>query len=353
MAVYTEVAFDEAQALIQSMGLGQLTALRACSGGIENTNYFITAVQGGKPHDFVLTLFERLNAEQLPFYLRLVRHLANAGLPVPDPAADRQGHMLQSFKNKPTAVVEMLAGQSELSPSARHCAMLGAVQARMHLAAQDFELRQPHLRGLEWWNQTAPQLMPFLDASQARLLHSELAYQNHVAQSSAYAALPKGPVHADLFRDNVMFAGSGKDLKLTGVFDFYFAGVDSWLFDLAVALNDWCVDLSSGAHDEERAHSLLASYATQRPLIAQERRLFNAMLRAAALRFWISRLWDMHLPRAASVLKAHDPAHFERVLRQRVEQTVECCSAAGPPQGGAAPSGGGEPRVAGSMGATP
>lgn len=322
MAVYTEVAFDEAQALIQSMGLGQLTALKACSGGIENTNYFITVLHGGKPHDFVLTLFERLNAEQLPFYLRLVRHLARAGLPVPDPAADLQGSMLQSLKGKPTAVVEMLAGHSELSPMARHCAMLGAVQARMHLAARDFELRQPHLRGLDWWNQTAPQVMPFLDQAQSRLLSSELAYQNHVAQSSVYAALPKGPVHADLFRDNVMFAGSGKDLKLTGVFDFYFAGVDSWLFDLAVALNDWCVDLATGQHDEARASSLLAAYAQERPLIAQERLLFNAMLRAAALRFWISRLWDQHLPRAASLLKAHDPTHFERVLRQRIEHPV-------------------------------
>ena len=326
MAVYTEVAFDEAQALIQSMGLGQLTSLRACSGGIENTNYFITIERGGKPHDFVLTLFERLTAEQLPFYLRLVRHLASAGLPVPDPAADLQGHMLQSLKGKPTAVVEMLAGQSELSPSPRNCAMLGSVQARMHLAARDFELRQPHLRGLDWWHQTAPQVMPYLDESQSRLLRSELAYQSHVAQSTAYAALPRGPVHADLFRDNVMFEGSGKELKLTGVFDFYFAGVDSWLFDLAVALNDWCVDLATGQHDEERARYLLAAYAQERPLIAQERRLFNAMLRAAALRFWISRLWDLHLPRAASVLKAHDPGHFERVLRQRVEQSVECCA---------------------------
>lgn len=324
MAVYTEVAFDEAQALIQGMGLGQLTALRACPGGIENTNYFISVLRGDKPRDFVLTLFERLSAEQLPFYLRLVRHLASAGLPVPDPASDRQGGMLQSLKGKPTAVVEMLAGQSELSPSPSHCAMVGAVQARMHLAARDFGMRQPHLRGLDWWNQTAPQILPFLNESQAKLLRSELAYQNHVAQSSAYAALPTGPVHADLFRDNVMFSGNGKDLKLTGVFDFYFAGVDSWLFDLAVALNDWCVDLPSGAHDEKRARSFLAAYAKERPFIAQERRLFNAMLRAAALRFWISRLWDLHLPRAASVLTAHDPTHFERVLRQRLEHPVEC-----------------------------
>jgi homoserine kinase type II len=146
------------------------------------------------------------------------------------------------------------------------------------------------------------------------LLSSELAYQNHVAQNPAYAALPRGPVHADLFRDNVMFEGE----RLTGFFDFYFAGVDTWLFDLAVCLNDWCIDLATGAFDAHRLQAMLQAYQAVRPLNAAERSLFNAQLRAGALRFWISRLWDYHLPREASMLVPHDPTHFERVLRQRI-----------------------------------
>ena len=190
--------------------------------------------------------------------------------------------------------------------------------ARMHLAARDYRRSQPNLRGLAWWNQTVPVVLPFLDPPQAALLRSELAYQNHVAAGSAYAALPRGPVHADLFRDNVMFEGA----QLTGLFDFYFAGVDSWLFDLAVCLNDWCVDLASGRHAPDRATAFLRAYDARRPLCAAERQLLPAMLRAGALRFWISRLWDYHLPREASLLTAHDPSHFERVLRERVHNPV-------------------------------
>ena len=147
---------------------------------------------------------------------------------------------------------------------------------------------------------------------------------NHVAASSAYAALPRGPVHADLFRDNAMFeAGTdGAAPRLSGVFDFYFAGTDTWLFDLAVCLNDWAIDLPTGTPDPLRAEALLAAYLAVRPLTGAERTLLPAMLRAAALRFWISRLWDFHLPREASMLQAHDPTHFERVLRERAREPL-------------------------------
>ncbi|BEP62869.1 homoserine kinase [Variovorax sp. V213] len=332
MAVFTEVEFGEADALVQRLGLGPLRELRGIEGGIENTNYFATTETG----EFVLTLFERLGAEQLPYYLCLMKHLAGRGLPVPEPVADPaiqppSGHaltipanapceLLLKVAGKPAALVQRLSGRSELAPRAAHCTELGALLARMHLAARDFPRIQANLRGLAWWNDTVPVVLPYVDESQAGLLRAELAYQNHVAESSAYAALPRGPVHADMFRDNVMFA-TGEDAgvapRLTGVFDFYFAGTDTWLFDLAVCLNDWAIDLPTGQHDAERADALLSAYENVRPLNAAERALLPAMLRAAALRFWISRLWDFHLPREASMLKPHDPAHFERVLRER------------------------------------
>jgi len=314
MAVFTEVTTDAAQALMGELGLGELRELRGIEGGIENTNYFATTSEG----DYVLTLFERLTHEQLPFYLYLMKHLAQRGIPVPDPQANRSGDILQTVCGKPAAVVNRLRGKSQLSPGPAHCAQVGAMLARMHLAGRDFNRAQPNLRGLPWWNDTVPVVLPYLDAPQAALLSAELAFQNHVAAGAHYTALPRGPVHADLFRDNVMFDGE----TLTGFFDFYFAGVDSWLFDLAVCLNDWCVDLADGAHDEARARSLLDAYGAVRPLSAAERRLLPAMARAGALRFWISRLWDYHLPREASMLKPHDPAHFERVLRQRIARPL-------------------------------
>jgi homoserine kinase type II len=322
MAVFTEVSEAEASALLRALKLGELRELRGIQSGIENTNYFVTAEDILGAREFVLTLFERLTFEQLPFYLHLMKHLAQHGIPVPDPQADRGGDILHTVCGKPAALVNKLAGRHELAPGPDHCAQVGAMLARMHLAGRDYNRRQPNLRGLPWWNETVPVVLPYLEEGQAALLRSELAYQNHVAASSAFAALPRGPVHADLFRDNVMF----EDGRLTGFFDFYFAGVDSWLFDLAVCLNDWAIDLPTGRHDAGRARAFVDAYASVRPLSAAERQMLPAMLRAGALRFWISRLWDFHLPREASLLKPHDPAHFERVLRERVAHPVTATS---------------------------
>ena len=314
MAVFTEVTETQANDLMQSLNLGTLKELRGIEGGIENTNYFATTDQG----EYVLTLFERLNHDQLPFYLFLMKHLAGRGIPVPDPAANRDGDILHTVNGKPAAVVNKLKGKSQLQPQAVHCAAVGDMLARMHLAGADYNRSQPNLRGLTWWNDTVSLVLPHLDEAQQALLRSELAFQNHMAQSSAYAALPRGPVHADLFRDNVMFEGE----QLTGFFDFYFAGVDTWLFDLAVCMNDWCIDLPSGLHAADRARAMLRAYCKVRPLSSPERELLPGLLRAGALRFWISRLWDYHLPREASMLKPHDPTHFERVLRGRVDHPL-------------------------------
>jgi len=318
MAVYTEVPFAEAAALIERLNLGVLTDLRGIQGGIENTNFFVTCERDGATEEHVLTVFERLSFDQLPYYLQLMKHLAAKGIPVPGPAADAQGNILHTVQGKPAAVVDKLRGRSNLAPQAAHCRAVGDMLARMHLAGRDFEMRQPNLRGLPWWNETVPVVLPHMDDAQRTLIRTELAYQNHVAASAAYTALPRGPVHADLFRDNVMFEGE----QLTGFFDFYFAGHDSFLFDLAVCLNDWCIvhasDDSDGTHEPALASAMLEAYQAIRPLTQAERQLLPAMLRAGALRFWLSRLWDWHLPREASMLKPHDPGHFERVLRQRV-----------------------------------
>ena len=314
MAVYTEVPEAEAGALVQRLGLGTLRALEPCPRGIENTNYFCDTTTGR----YVLTLFERLTAEQLPFYLHLMRHLAERGIPVPAPHADEAGEILLHVCGKPEAIVDRLPGSHRLAPDAAHCAMVGAMLARMHLAGLDYPRVQPNLRGLAWWEATVPQLLPHLSPAQRDLMQGELDFQRQVAASATHAGLPRGAIHGDLFRDNVMFEAVPGGDRLGGFFDFYFAGVDVLLFDIAVCLNDWCADPASGRLAEVRAGAFVAAYETVRPLDGAEARLMPALLRAAALRFWISRLWDLHLPRDATLLEPHDPAPFERVLRERV-----------------------------------
>jgi homoserine kinase type II len=316
MAVFTDVSTEQAQALLDTLALGELQSLKGITAGIENTNYFVTTTRDGDTHDYVLTIFERLSFEQLPFYLELMRHLARQGVPVPAPQPDAQDRILHTVAGKPAAVVNKLRGGHQLAPDVFHCEQVGAGLARMHRAGQDFPLHQDNLRGLPWWRETVPVVLPHLTPDQAQLLSAELAFQEQLADAAA--ALPRGPIHADLFRDNVMFDGLPGREKLSGFFDFYFAGVDSFLFDLCVCLNDWCIDLDSGRLDEQRAGAFVKAYESVRPLTGAEHRLLPGLLRAAALRFWISRLWDFHLPREASLLTPHDPTHFERVLRERI-----------------------------------
>lgn len=309
MAVFTPVTPEQAAAWLDSYDLGELTGLQGIASGIENTNYFVTTTSGR----YVLTLFERLDADHLPFYLGLMKHLATHDVACPEPVSDRSGRMLGSLCGKPAAIVTRLPGRANMSPGVVHCEQIGALLARMHLAAAGYPADQPNLRALPWWEQAAAAVMPFLDTGQATLLTDELSAQRRMHAGDAYRSLPRSAVHADLFRDNALFDGD----RLGGAIDFYFAGVDTWLFDLAVTCNDWCIIDATGAFDEPRLNALLAAYRRLRPLQAAETALWPLMLRAAALRFWLSRLYDLHLPRPAEMVTPKPPEHFERILRER------------------------------------
>lgn len=319
MAVFTPVDASTLSQFLLDYDLGGLLAFEGISSGIENTNYFVDTTRGR----FVLTLFEKLSRDQLPFYLSLMRHLALKGVACPRPMETRSGSLYADCLGKPAAIATRLSGRDVVAPQLGHCRLVGQALAQSHLAVADFPLAQPNLRGLAWWQATVPALLPHLDRSAATLLEEELHAQLAFAQEAL--RLPRGAVHADLFRDNVLFATAGQPEdqetpRLGGLIDFYFAGVDSFVFDLAVAVNDWCIDLSAadtGHIDEQRLAALLESYAAIRPLSEAETRAWPMMLRAAALRFWISRLYDWHLPRSAAMLTPKDPSHFERMLRLR------------------------------------
>ncbi len=322
MAVFTPIELDDISDWIaRDFNIGEATAIRGIHGGIENSNFFLDTVLEGKKQEFVLTIFERLLAEQLPYYLELMRHLADKGITVPKPITNKDGAILFSLKGKPAAIVTKLPGLSRLEPEVTHCALVGEMLAKMHLAGADFPKIQANLRGLAWWKKIVPQVLAHLNQNQKDLLTSELATQENFFTSSEYDALPQGASHCDLFRDNVLFDPQGssdtsKD-ELGGFFDFYFAGTDKWLFDLAVTVNDWCLASNKKDLDLARFNALMDAYQSVRPLTADEKASWPMMVRAAALRFWISRLWDFYLPRDAHMLTPHDPSHFEHILLSR------------------------------------
>ena len=322
MAVFTPIELSEiAPWISQHFSIGEATEIRGIHGGIENSNFFLDTTRSGKKQEYVLTIFERLSAEQLPYYLELMRHLANKGVPVPKPIENNQGEILFSLKGKPAAIVTKLPGLSRLQPEANHCTLVGEMLAKMHLAGKDFPRSQENLRSLAWWQQTIPLVLPHLNTSQKELLTHELAAQEVFFSSSHYDLLPQGASHCDLFRDNVLFdpkadSDNSKD-QLGGFFDFYFAGTDKWLFDLAVTVNDWCLAENKQDLDPVRFDALMQAYQAVRPLTKEEQASWSLMLRAAALRFWVSRLWDFYLPRDAQMLTPHDPTHFEHILLSR------------------------------------
>lgn len=313
MAVFTPVSDDDARELLARYSLGRLVSLRGITAGIENTNFFLTTDRG----EFVLTIFEVLRYDQLPFYIELMHHLAQHGIPVPEPQTCIDGRRLTTLHGKPCAIVTRLNGGYEPAPSPAHCALAGETLARAHLAGQDFTIQQPNLRGLAWWQVTVPKVLPFLNAAQADLIQRTLDEQTRFAGTDTYRALPTGPSHCDLFRDNVLFDGTFDMPQMGGFIDFYFAGWDTWLFDVAVSVNDWCIEQNTGVFQHDRLEAWLAAYTAVRPFTVQEKEAWPLMLQGAALRFWLSRLYDFFLPRQAQTLKPHDPRHFERVLIER------------------------------------
>ena len=321
MAVFTPINLEDiSQWITQDFDIGQASEIRGIHGGIENSNFFLDTIKDDKKQEYVLTIFERLSAEQLPFYLELMRHLANKGVPVPKPIENKQGQILFTLKGKPASIVTKLPGLSRLQPEANHCALVGEMLAKMHLAGKDFPKSQENLRSLAWWQKTIPQVLSHLNTSQKELITHELKTQEEFFSSGAYDGLPQGASHCDLFRDNVLFDPKGSNTsndQLGGFFDFYFAGTDKWLFDVAVTANDWCLANNKQDLDPVRMDAFLKAYQAVRPLTKEEQASWPLMLRAAALRFWVSRLWDFHLPRDAQMLTPHDPTHFERILLSR------------------------------------
>ncbi|MDH4192293.1 MAG: homoserine kinase [Betaproteobacteria bacterium] len=307
MSVFTPVSEAQLIAWLRRYSVGTLAALEPIAAGIENTNYFVTTAQGR----YVLTLFERLNAAELPFYVGLMAHLARHGIPCPAPIADLSDRYVSDLNGKPAALVTRLSGRSVESPGVAECGELGALLARMHLAGRSYPAFVENPRGPKWWRVAARAVRPFLDAGAQRLLDEELRFQ----ALHRFPDLPRGAVHADLFRDNALFEGG----RISGVIDFYFAGVDCLLYDCAVCANDWCLAdaRTDGRLDEARTLAFLAAYAGVRPFTALERGAWPVMLRAGALRFWLSRLYDYHLPRPGMLVHAHDPAHFRDLLALR------------------------------------
>ena len=301
MSVYTPVSEAELHSFLAQYAIGHYVSHSAIQAGIQNTNYFVTTTQG----EYVLTLFEQHPAAELNYFLQLMQHWSAARLPIAQPIAMRNGAWLSCLHTKPAVLVTRLTGQHPEQATLAQCAAIGHSLAQMHNSAQTFTPYRAPDRGHTWRMQTAAQLMPQVDAADATVLQTELAFQ----ASLPWQTLPQGTIHADLFRDNTLVI----DQQITGVLDLYFACHDSLLYDLAIVVNDWCAN-ADGSLDLARMSACINAYQALRPWQTLETEHWQGILRAAALRFYLSRLQDSLQPRLGDGVLRKDPQEFRAKL---------------------------------------
>ncbi|NKQ13078.1 homoserine kinase [Pseudomonas sp. SST3] len=305
MSVFTPLQREELEAFLAPYQLGRLRDFQGIAAGSENSNFFVSMERG----EYVLTLVERGPTQDLPFFIELLDVLHSARLPVPYALRTARGEALRDLAEKPAMLQPRLPGKHIAVPNTHHCAEVGRLLARLHLATREQVIERRSDRGLDWMQEEGPSLAMALPEDQLPLLRNGLA---EIAElKPKILALPRANLHADLFRDNVLFEGS----HLTGVIDFYNACSGPMLYDIAITVNDWCSH-PNGELDEERSQALLAAYSSLRRFTPAEAELWKPMLRVACIRFWLSRLIAAQNFAGQPVL-IKDPDEFRRLLAAR------------------------------------
>jgi homoserine kinase type II len=306
MAVYTDVSFEDLEGFLSAYTLGTVHVFKGIAEGVSNSNYYMQTGEGR----FILTLYEkRTEAEDLPFFLSLMEHLARLGLPCPLPVHTKNGALTGVLNGRAAAILSFLDGVSLRRPTAEHCARAGRALASLHEAGKSFASRRENALGLSGWKKLAADCDPHADriADGLRaLISSEVA----TLSQSWPAGLPEGIIHADFFPDNVLFL----DDQVSGIIDFYFACSDALAYDLAVTLNAWCFE-PDGAYNLTKGRALIAGYRTLRDLMPAERSALPLLARGAALRFLLTRLYDWVYQNPGALVRPKDPREFARILR--------------------------------------
>jgi len=306
MAVYTDVTADDLTDFLSRYQIGELRSYKGIAEGVENSNFLLHTSAG----NFILTLYEkRVAANDLPFFLGLMEHLAARGITCPQPVKNRQGGVLGKLAGRPAAIVTFLDGLWIRRPNPGHCAAVGEALARLHLAGMDFPNKRANALSIESWRALYAQAKERGDSVRPGLC-AEIAKELDALDKSWPRDLPDGVIHADLFPDNVFFLGD----RLSGLIDFYFACTDTLAYDVAVCLNAWCFE-PDHSYNVTKGRALLRSYANVRALSAAERAALPMLARGAAMRFLLTRLVDWLAVPGGALVKPKDPLEYFRKLR--------------------------------------
>ena len=308
MSVFTSVDRNQLEAFLLRYDIGKPGALQPIAAGITNSNYLLDTDRGA----YVLTLYEHHSDDEIDYMLGLQRHLAQRGVKCSQPVADRRGDYFSSLNQRPAAVIERVPGEVVSVPGHHHCALIGAELARFHLAGADFARSRTNPRGPDWISAVRDMLIEALSMTDRQAINASLDALQELDSES----LPRGAIHADLFHDNALFTATG----FGGILDFDYACTDSFIFDIAVLLNDWCID-ERYKLVEARMNAVLDAYQAVRSLSTLELEALPLMLRQSALRFWLSRLYDKTFPLAGELTFIKSPDSFRDMHRLRSERT--------------------------------
>lgn len=307
MAVYTRIPEEKLNAFLGRYVLGKLTGIQDILTGVENSNFLLTTDK----NKFILTIYEkRVKADELPFFIGLMHHLAEKGIPCPEPVADRDGNILQRLCDKPAAIVSFLNGRMTDAITPGLCRQVGTAMANMHIATDDFKLSRHNALSLDGWAGLISRCLEKGDTVAHGLTHELVDELRHLINHwPDMGTLPFGVIHADLFPDNVFFEQG----ELCGIIDFYFACSDFLAYDLAIAMNAWCFD-AQNVFQTDRARAMMEGYESVRPLQAEEKDALPILLRGAALRFLLTRLYDLINHPAGALVKPKDPLEYRAKL---------------------------------------
>jgi len=302
MAVYTSITFDELTSFLNSYDLTQLKSFKGISSGVTNTNYLIETDNS----KYILTIFEQAQPKDIQFYIDLMSFLSQQKLNCPTPIANHAGHYLGKIQNKPTLLVSFLNGKELKEITKENCFHVGESLAHLHLTAKDYKVSLTNPRGLNWMNEVFQKMHHLLADDEKNVISKELINldQNFVNNLSS------GIIHADLFKDNVLFHNN----RVSGIIDFYYACYDLHIYDIAITMNDWCVNASLSL-DEEKKDFFLDGYDSIRKLDENEKQFLPTALRLAAMRFWLSRLYDFHFRKVGELTSIKAPEHFKKILQ--------------------------------------
>jgi len=313
MSVYTKINHNEMNQHLNKYSIGSVISLTGISDGIENTNYLLKTDQ----NEFIFTIFENLNNDNIADYLSFMNHLNNRKLLCPKVMKSKDNELFIEIKGKPSAIIEKLSGKSIVRTDDTHCSHIGELLANFHNYGKDFKIELINTRDINWCINSFKKLSDVITTDQSQLINRAINIQKEFLKQK----LPIGTIHADLFRDNVLFNKG----VVSGMIDFYYSYKGALIYDLAVVVNDWCSDVN-GKIILSKYESLISSYNTNRHITKEENIFWRHALISAALRFYLSRLLDLHYPKIGEMTHVKDPLVFENILIDRLDTNYETVS---------------------------